>query len=137
MNKTLLQTPLFSVECRSLTLRDGRSVDRWVIQHPGAVVVLQAAAELPVRLAALVGGRPPIGRIPRALALPVGWMAETAARLTGSHREPLATVDGVRMAKRLMFFTSAKAERELGYRARPVEAGLSDAIGWFRENGYC
>ena len=49
----------------------------------------------------------------------------------------MATVDGVRMAKRLMFFSAARAERELGYRARPVEEGLRDAITWFRDNGYC
>jgi dihydroflavonol-4-reductase len=35
-----------------------------------------------------------------------------------------------------MFFTAAKAERNLGYRPRPYIAGLEDAIRWFRENGY-
>jgi dihydroflavonol-4-reductase len=40
------------------------------------------------------------------------------------------------MSKNKMFFTSAKAERELGYRARPYRQGLEDALAWFREAGY-
>ncbi|MFC7553905.1 hypothetical protein ACFQU7_19335 [Pseudoroseomonas wenyumeiae] len=57
-----------------------------------------------------------------------------AARLT--KREPMLTVDGLRMARHRMFFTSAKAERELGYRARPYAQGVADALGWFRGAGY-
>ena len=49
--------------------------------------------------------------------------------------EPFATLDGVHMAKKFMFFSSAKAEHALGYRARPVENALLDAIAWFRANG--
>jgi dihydroflavonol-4-reductase len=41
------------------------------------------------------------------------------------------------MARKKMFFTAAKAERELGYRARPAQAGLADAIAWFRAAGMC
>ncbi len=93
--------------------------------------------EILERIAVLVGGRGPLVRIPRSVALPVAWLSQTWARVTRASREPMATVDGVRMAKRLMFFSSAKAERELGYRARPVEEGLREAIDWFRANGYC
>jgi dihydroflavonol-4-reductase len=50
-------------------------------------------------------------------------------------REPFATVNGLRMAKYCMFFSSAKAERELGYRARPHGEALVDAIEWFRSAG--
>jgi dihydroflavonol-4-reductase len=57
-----------------------------------------------------------------------------AALATG--REPLLTLNGLRMAKDHMFFSSAKAERELGYHARPYIEGLRDAIDWFREFGY-
>ena len=85
-------------------------------------------------IARLVGRKPPGLRIPRAAAMPVAYAAEVLARFTG--REPFATVDGVRMARYRMFFTAAKAERDLGYRARPYVAGLEDAIRWFRENGY-
>ena len=42
------------------------------------------------------------------------------------------TVDGLKMAKYRMFFDSAKAERELGYSARPFELALKDALAWFR-----
>jgi len=85
-------------------------------------------------IARLVGRAPPRLRIPRAAVMPIAYAAELMARFTG--REPFATVDGVRMAKYRMFFTAAKAERELGYRPRPYIAGLEDAIRWFRENGY-
>jgi dihydroflavonol-4-reductase len=39
------------------------------------------------------------------------------------------------MAKYRMYFTSAKAERELGYRSRPADEGLRDAIAWFQQAG--
>jgi dihydroflavonol-4-reductase len=67
------------------------------------------------------------------MALPVAHVAELIARLTG--HEPLATVDGVRMAKYRMFYSSAKAERELGYRARPYGEALAEAVSWFRQTG--
>jgi dihydroflavonol-4-reductase len=85
-------------------------------------------------IARLVGRNPPRLRIPRAAIIPVAYAAEALARFTG--REPFATVDGVHMAKYRMFFTAAKAERELGYRPRPYVEGLKDAIVWFRDNGY-
>ena len=93
--------------------------------------------EILERIAALLGNHGPLVRIPRSVAMPIAWISEGWARLTRASVEPMATVDGVRMAKRRMFFTSAKAERELGYAARPVEEALADAIAWFRDNGYC
>ena len=60
-------------------------------------------------------------------------MTEAIARRTG--REPLLTLDGLRLARQRMFFSSAKAERELGYRPRPYREGLGDAIAWFRGAG--
>ena len=62
------------------------------------------------------------------------FAAEAFARLTG--KEPLLTVDGLRMSRYRMFFTSAKAERELGYRSRPYQEGVVDALAWFRKAGY-
>ncbi|MFZ2068546.1 MAG: hopanoid-associated sugar epimerase [Xanthobacteraceae bacterium] len=91
-------------------------------------------ADMLADIARLVGRKPPRLRIPRAAVMPIAYAAEALARFTG--REPLATVDGVRMAKHRMFFTAAKAERDLGHRPRPYIAGLEDAIHWFRENGY-
>lgn len=69
------------------------------------------------------------------LVLPIAWLMEKTAQLTGT--EPRATVDGVRMAKRLMYFSSAKAMRELNYQYRPAAEAINDAIVWFAENGYC
>jgi dihydroflavonol-4-reductase len=60
--------------------------------------------------------------------------AEYVAKFT--KREPFVTVDGLRMSKNKMYFTSAKAEREIGYRARPYLDGLRGALQWFREAGY-
>ncbi len=91
-------------------------------------------AEIFARIAAQVGRKPPWVRLPHAAIMPVAWAAEAWARLSGV--EPFVTMDGVRMARKIMFFSSAKAERALGYRARPVEEGFADAVAWFRENGY-
>jgi dihydroflavonol-4-reductase len=85
-------------------------------------------------VARIVGRRPPRLRVPHAMVVPVAYAAEALARLTG--KEPFATLDGVRMARHRMFFTAAKAERELGFRARPYTEGLEQAVQWFLENGY-
>ena len=85
-------------------------------------------------IAALAGRRPTRLRIPWYAALPVAWAAEAASRVTG--REPLATLEGVRHARDRMFFTTAKAERELGISARPYMEALTDALAWFRDAGY-
>jgi dihydroflavonol-4-reductase len=85
-------------------------------------------------VAGLVGGHAARVRLPWRALIPVAYVAEAVANLTG--REPFATLDGVRMAKYRMFFASGKAERELGYRSRPYAEGLEDAIGWFRDAGY-
>ncbi|HXD14563.1 MAG TPA: hopanoid-associated sugar epimerase [Xanthobacteraceae bacterium] len=91
-------------------------------------------ADMLAEIARLTGRRPPRLRIPRIAVFPVAYLAEAAARMTG--REPFATLDGLRMSAHRMFFTAAKAERDLGFRARPYREALSDAIQWFRANGY-
>ncbi len=53
-----------------------------------------------------------------------------------TRREPLIPYEGVRMARKLMFFNSAKAVRELGLPQTPVDTALSDAVSWFKDNGY-
>ena len=85
-------------------------------------------------IADLMGRRPPRVRLPAGALLPVALIAEAIARI-GRGREPLITADGVRMARKPMYFTSAKAERELGYRSRPAVEGLRDAIAWYRSHG--
>ena len=78
--------------------------------------------------------RPPRFRLPHGAIMPFAYAAQALAHLTG--REPLVSVDGLRMARKTMFYSSAKAERELGYRARPAEHALRDALDWFSEHGY-
>jgi len=84
-------------------------------------------------IAAIVGRKAPTVRIPRAPLFPMAWINERIARATG--RTPFLTLDSLRMARHRMFFTSAKAEKELGYRARPHRQALEDAVGWFRDAG--
>jgi dihydroflavonol-4-reductase len=91
-------------------------------------------AELLGRIARLMGRSPPRLRLPRWPIYPLAFAAEAMARVT--KREPLVTLDGLRMSKHYMFFTSAKAESELGYRPRPAEEGIRDAIDWFRNAGF-
>ena len=73
-------------------------------------------------------------KLPIAPLYPLAVAAEAVAQLTG--KSPFVTVDALKMASHTMFFSSAKAERELGYQARPYGEGLKDAVAWFREAGY-
>jgi dihydroflavonol-4-reductase len=91
-------------------------------------------AEILAEVARLSGRRPPSLKIPYAAILPVAAGAEALARLTG--REPFVTLDGARMSKKTMFFSSARAVRELGYAPRPARQAIADAVGWFKANGY-
>jgi dihydroflavonol-4-reductase len=90
-------------------------------------------ADILRRIAAISGRKPPRVKLPIPAVWPVALVAEAMGRLTG--REPFVTLDGLRMARHKMFFSSAKAKRELGYTARPAEAALNDAIAWFRQAG--
>lgn len=92
-------------------------------------------AEILGAIAGIVGRSPPKVRLPHNLILPIAIFAEAWARLfkTG---EPFVTIDGIRMAKKHMFFSSAKAEAELGYKHRNPLDALRDAVTWFQGNGY-
>jgi dihydroflavonol-4-reductase len=109
-------------------LKKGRIGERYILGGENL-----SLAELLGRIAREVGRTPPSIRIPRELIYPVAIGAEALARLTG--KEPFVTLDGLRLAKYKMYFTSAKAERELGYRSRPVDDAIRDAIAWFRQAG--
>jgi dihydroflavonol-4-reductase len=85
-------------------------------------------------IARLVGRSPPRIRLPYAAVLPIAYVAEAMARVTG--RSGRVTLEGVRMSRKRMFFSSAKAARELGYRSRPPARAFEDAVGWFRTHGY-
>jgi len=91
-------------------------------------------AQILAEVGQVAGTRPPRMRVPYSVAYPAAIGAELVARLTG--REPFITRDGVRMARKKMYFSSAKAVRELGYAPRPARDAIADAIGWFRANGY-
>jgi dihydroflavonol-4-reductase len=110
-------------------LERGRVGERYILGGENV-----ALADMLGRIAALTGRPAPRVRLPRALIYPLAIGAEAATRITG--REPFVTLDGLRMAKYRMFFTSAKAEAELGYTARPVADALADALAWFRARGY-
>jgi dihydroflavonol-4-reductase len=86
-------------------------------------------------IARQVGRKPPTVKLPREAIYPLAYAAEAFARVTG--KEPFVTVDALRMAKKKMYFSPAKAKRELGYTARPAADAIADAIAWFKENGYC
>jgi dihydroflavonol-4-reductase len=90
--------------------------------------ILEAVAEL-------TGRRPPRIRLPHWFITPIAYVAEGVARIRGEG-EPMITVDGVRMSRKLMYFSSAKAQRDLGYTARPAVAALRDELDWFYKNGY-
>ena len=86
--------------------------------------------ELLAQVAAETGRAPPRIRLSPHLLWPVALAFEAAARLGGI--TPLVTRDHLRMARKKMFFSSAKAVRELGYAPRPAHAAVHDAVAWLR-----
>jgi dihydroflavonol-4-reductase len=87
------------------------------------------------RLATITGLPSPTMKVPHAVAMTFAFFDET---ITGKLRgkEPRATVEAVRMGRKMMFASSAKAERELGLRVVSVEDALRSACSWFVANGY-
>jgi dihydroflavonol-4-reductase len=106
----------------------GRVGERYILggQDVSLGRILQDIAEI-------VGRKPPTVELPVAPLFPLAWLAELGGRITG--REPFLTLDSLRMSRHHMFYTSAKAERELGYTARPYIEALRDAVEWFRGAG--
>ena len=111
-----------------LAAEKGRIGERYVLG--GEDVSLAAMLG---EIARIVGRKPPRVRLPVAPLFPLAVAAELVGRITG--REPFLTMDALRMSRHHMFYSSAKAERELGYRARPYAQALEDAIRWFAEAG--
>ncbi len=106
----------------------GRIGERYILGGQNATL-----AQMLAQIAGLLGRRPPRLRLPRAPLYPLAFAAEGLARFTG--KEPFVTRDALKMASHHMFFTSAKAEAELGYVARPFGEALADALAWFRAEG--
>ncbi len=111
-------------------LTSGRSGERYILG--GENLTLKQILD---RMAAMTGLPSPTARVPHAVAMGFAFFDEwITGRILG--REPRATVEAVRMGKKKMFASSAKAERELGYRALPVDEALRAAMDWFRAHGY-
>ena len=86
-------------------------------------------------VAEIIGRKPPVISLPRGPLFPLAYLSEFIARLRGG-TEPMLTVDGLRMSKKRMYFSSAKAKEMLGYVTRPPTEALRDAVDWFTTNGY-
>ena len=112
-----------------LALRKGKTGEKYILGGEDYTL-----ADMLRTVCRLAGSKPPRFGIPRQAIYPVAIGMEALAHLTG--KEPMTTVDTLRMAAKKMYFSTAKAEREIGYMHRPAEQGLTDAIAWFREHGY-
>ncbi len=111
-------------------LEKGRSGERYILG--GENLTLKQILD---KLAAITGLPSPKIRVPYVMALATGVVDEiVTGRILG--REPRATIDAVRMGRKKMFVSSAKAERELGWKIVPVDGALRRAAEWFRANGY-
>ncbi len=111
-------------------LEKGRSGERYILG--GENLTLKQILD---RLAVITGLKSPTLKLPYVFAFAAGVVDEmVTGRLLG--REPRATIDAVRMGRKMMFVSSAKAERELGWRTVPVEGALCRSVDWFRGNGY-
>ena len=108
----------------------GRAGERYILG--GENLTLKQILD---RLAAITGLSSPVIRVPYLVALAAGAFDELiTGRIRG--REPRATIDAVRMARKKMFISSAKAQHELGWSLVGVDDALRRAVNWFRANGY-
>jgi dihydroflavonol-4-reductase len=112
-----------------LAAERGRIGERYILGHQN--MTLLAIFQ---RLSAMSGVACPRVRIPYALALGLGHACQGLSRLTG--RPPFVPLDGVRMARNFMYFSAAKAVRELGLPQTPAEAAIREAAEWFCRHGY-
>jgi dihydroflavonol-4-reductase len=111
-------------------LEKGKSGERYILG--GENLTLK---EILDRLGAIAGLKSPTVKLPYIFALATGVVDEmVTGRLL--RREPRATIDAVRMGRKMMFVSSAKAERELGWRRVPVDGALRRSVEWFQANGY-
>ncbi len=111
-------------------LEKGKAGERYILG--GENLTLKQILD---RLAAITGLKSPTVKLPYVFAFATGVVDEmVTGRLMG--REPRATIDAVRMGRKMMFVSSAKAERELGWRMVPVDGALRRSVEWFRANAY-
>ena len=112
-----------------LALERGRHGERYILG--GTDMTLK---EILTQVTRIAGRRPPRIRLPYGVVLPIAQVAQAFARLSGGSTR--ITVEGVRMARKRMYFSSAKAVRELGYTWRDPASAFQDAVRWFRDAGY-
>jgi dihydroflavonol-4-reductase len=111
-----------------LAFERGRVGERYILGGED-----MALREILVQICRLAGRSPPRIRLPHSALLPVAYASEALARLTGGRTR--VTVEAVRLARKHMYFSSAKAARELGYSWRPPALAFADALLWFRQQG--
>jgi dihydroflavonol-4-reductase len=107
-----------------LALKHGRIGERYILGGEDF-----SLGDLFARIAAIAGRRPPRLRLPIAPLMPVAIVCEMLARLGV---EPVVTRETLAMARKKMFFSSAKARAELGYAPRPAIEAIRDAVAWFQ-----
>jgi len=112
-----------------LAFAKGRPGERYILGGED-----YSLAKMQAAIAGMSGQKAARISLPVAPLYPLALAMEFFAHFTG--KEPMLIRDTLRMARKLMFFSSAKAERELGYKFRPAVGGLADAVAWFREAGY-
>jgi dihydroflavonol-4-reductase len=111
-----------------LAMEKGRIGERYVLG--GNNMLLKDVLAL---VAQVVHRRPPTIRLPEAVVWPAAFVMEKLAGVTGI--APMMTRDHLKMARKKMFFSSAKATRELGYHPRPVRIAVEDAVAWYKQHG--
>lgn len=113
-----------------LAAKNGRIGERYILGKENLTL-----AEILEKVGAVVGKAAPRVRLPKEFAVMVAaadtWMANR------SGRAPRAPLEGAKMARKKMWVSSEKAERELGFRPGVVDKALERAVTWFQENGYC
>lgn len=113
-----------------VALEKGRVGERYILG--GENLTLKQILD---KLSDITGLPSPSHKVPHSVAMAYAFFEETfTGKLRG--KEPRATVEAVRMGKKMMFASSAKAERELGLRVMPADEALLEAAKWFVANGY-
>jgi dihydroflavonol-4-reductase len=115
-------------EGHALALEKGRVGERYIL----------GGEDLPLRdilniVADVAHSRRPFVRLPEAVVWPAAWVLERLAPWTGI--PPMVTTDHLKMARKKMYYSSAKARAELGYAPRSARQAIEDAVAWFRANG--
>lgn len=112
-----------------LALAKGRIGENYILG--GHNVMLK---EMLAQIAHLTGRKAPQLSLPRAPLYLLAYASEALARIT--RKEPMLTVDALKMSRQKMFFSSAKAKQQLGYTVKPWELAVADAVHWFKVAGY-